>query len=66
MAIRYPEHLEAEFNRILDGYAARFSPDDDYDEADFRIFFEAHASEELKQIDREMEEYYAKRPSGIH
>ena len=66
MAIRYPEHLEAEFNKILDDYAAQFGPDDDYDEADFRKYYVAHASEELKQNDREMEEYYAKRLPGVH
>ena len=39
---------------------------DDYDAADFRKYYETYAFEELKQNDREMVEYYAKRPLGLH
>ena len=66
MAIRYPDHLQAEKDKIYADYFAQFGEDDIIDEADLKAYYEAHASEEQKQCDRELQEYIDSLPPGVH
>ena len=66
MAVHYPDHLEEEQNRIWEEFFKTHDPEDDFDEEAFNAFYEERASEELKQMDREMREYFANCPPGLH
>lgn len=50
-----PADIEEEQNRIMNDYCM-LDPESDFDEAEWRKFYNEHASEKLKRYDREIKE----------
>ena len=66
MACYYPEHLEAERDKIFAEYFSQFAEDEEIDESDMSAYYNAHASEELKEFERQSAAERAKKPPGLH